>query len=214
MNVYKGKQAISIYGEKGENGVIAINTKDALYPNLNNLKVPDLKSEGPEETKSSTEKSPWKVSAGVPPKNKDEMSASELLDYYQKQTTENFQQDLEGALIIVDGKEMAKKDFDKILADEIESMSVLKGEAAKKKYGKKGKNGVLEVKLKKKGVTIRGTDPNPLIIIDGKESSKTDLENLDQDKIQSINVLKDEQAFKKYGKKGTDGVVEIITKKE
>lgn len=52
---------------------------------------------------------------------------------------------------------------------------------------------------------------NPLIIIDEKEVESS--EHLDPQDIKEINVLKGEAAIKKYGEKGKDGVVEIITLK-
>lgn len=52
-------------------------------------------------------------------------------------------------LIIVDGKEMSKKEFEKIKPDNIEKVEVLKGENATKKYGKKAKDGVIVVTTKK-----------------------------------------------------------------
>ncbi len=177
--------------------------------NIDNANVNEDK-----EIKDSTEKSPWKVSAGLSPKNKDKMTASELHAYYQKQTPNALQQDMEVALIIVDGKEMSKKEFDKIPTDEIESMSVLKGKSAEKKYGKKGESGVLEIELKKREIIVGGADRSPLIIIDGQEASKEKMKNIDQDKIKSVSILKDEQAVKKYGKKAKDGAVEITMKKE
>ncbi|MDE3252003.1 MAG: hypothetical protein KGO92_04295, partial [Bacteroidota bacterium] len=50
---------------------------------------------------------------------------------------------------------------------------------------------------------------SPLVMVDGK---KTSLQYLSPYKIQSINVLKNESALKKYGADGKNGVVEIITK--
>lgn len=50
-------------------------------------------------------------------------------------------------LYIVDGKEV--KDIKNINPDDIESINVLKGESARKKYGEKGKNGVVEITTKK-----------------------------------------------------------------
>jgi N-acetylmuramoyl-L-alanine amidase len=52
------------------------------------------------------------------------------------------------ALIIVDGKTMTKAEMDAIDPNSIESINVLKDDAARKKYGKKGDNGVIEVSLK------------------------------------------------------------------
>ena len=53
-------------------------------------------------------------------------------------------------LLIVDGKEVENKKLEDIDVDTIESVSILKGKAAEKLYGKKGKNGVVEITLKKK----------------------------------------------------------------
>ncbi|CAH8281769.1 BlaR1 peptidase M56 [Mariniflexile fucanivorans] len=54
------------------------------------------------------------------------------------------------AIYILDGKEVKKEVYDKIYPDEIESVNVLKGNAAIKKYGNKAKNGVVEITTKKK----------------------------------------------------------------
>ncbi len=51
-------------------------------------------------------------------------------------------------LLIIDGKEMPIGDVNSLNADDIEKIEVLKGEAAIKKYGDKGSNGVLVVSTK------------------------------------------------------------------
>jgi bla regulator protein BlaR1 len=56
-------------------------------------------------------------------------------------------------LVVVDGKEVRNDDgnaFNRIKADEIESVNVLKGETAVKQYGDRGKSGVIQIILKKK----------------------------------------------------------------
>ena len=156
----------------------------------------------------------WQVSTALAPKNQDKISATDLYEHSKKENPDTFKQELETALIIVDDREMSKKDLDKIPADEIQSICVLKGESAEKKYGEKGKNGVAKVTLKKKDVTVGGPNRSPLIIIDGKEASLEKMENINPSHIKSVSVLKDEQAIKKYGEKAKDGVVEIVTKKE
>lgn len=55
----------------------------------------------------------------------------------------------EDALWLLDGKEMEKEQIQKLSPDSIQSMNVLKGEAATKKHGDKGKNGVIEITTKK-----------------------------------------------------------------
>ncbi len=156
-------------------------------------------------------------------------------------------------LFYIDGKKAKEEDVKKLLPNKIESINVLKGDGAIKKYGKKAKNGVVEITTKKfKGskteikvtgygqhlvkadeknngtssinvneddekVSIRISSKNPpLIVIDGKEQPKADMNNLglEPEDIESMNVLKDETAVKKYGQKGNNGVIEITTKKE
>jgi len=51
-------------------------------------------------------------------------------------------------LFIVDGKEMTKAEVDKIDPNIIESITVLKGRSATDKYGEKGSDGAVEIKLK------------------------------------------------------------------
>ncbi len=133
-------------------------------------------------------------------------------------------------LIVVDGKEMKNKKMEDIDPDTIASVSVLKGESAISKYGKKGENGVLVISTKKGNDKIRVVgsgkskssifisdsdgEKDPLLIIDGKETKNKKVEDLDPDTIESVSVLKGASAEKKYGDKGKNGVVEIITKKK
>ncbi|MDG1039452.1 MAG: TonB-dependent receptor plug domain-containing protein [Polaribacter sp.] len=51
-------------------------------------------------------------------------------------------------IYIVDGKITTTEDFKNIETENIESISVLKGNSAIDKYGEKGKNGVIEIKMK------------------------------------------------------------------
>ena len=57
--------------------------------------------------------------------------------------------DDESPLIIADGKEISKEKMEDIDPDKIEKIEVLKGESATKKYGDKGKNGVILITTKK-----------------------------------------------------------------
>ena len=67
-----------------------------------------------------------------------------------KPTVLNLRHDTENPpLVIVDGKEIPQADMKNINPDTIDNISVLKGEAAKEKYGDKAKNGVVIIKLKK-----------------------------------------------------------------
>lgn len=59
---------------------------------------------------------------------------------------------------------------------------------------------------------FENSDTKPLFILDGKEIIKNELNNLDPNKIESINVIKDNSATTIYGEKGKNGVI-IITSK-
>ena len=53
-----------------------------------------------------------------------------------------------------------------------------------------------------------------LILVDGKEITKIEMEALNPDKIVKMNVFKGKKAIEKYGKKGGNGVIVITTKKQ
>ena len=51
---------------------------------------------------------------------------------------------------------------------------------------------------------------NPLYVVDGEIID--DVSDVEPPSIEHINVLKGEKATDKYGEKGKDGVIEIVTK--
>lgn len=118
-------------------------------------------------------------------------------------------------LVILDGEEYNGK-ISNIDPETIESISVLKDEASKVVYGKKGENGVVVITSKeKKTATFRGNSNNlnPLVVIDGKITDKN-VNQIDVDQIESVNVIKDQSAIARYGEKAKDGVIEVTTKKK
>ena len=127
-------------------------------------------------------------------------------------------------LIIVNGKPSTPEYLKTIDANAIESMTVLKGEDALDAYGKKGKHGVITLTTKSYK-TIKGSyknvdtniklpnEGNIVYILDGKEISKPDLVKVySKETVSSISVLKGKEAKEKYGDKGANGVVEVISK--
>ena len=60
--------------------------------------------------------------------------------------------------------------------------------------------------------TPEGNRVQPLYLVNGKEIRADERNKIDPSSIQSITVLKNEEAVRKYGNKGKDGVVEIILK--
>ena len=144
-------------------------------------------------------------------------------------------------LIYVDGKITDYNTMRAIKSDQIESINVLKDKMATDKYGDKGKNGVLELTLKKKAipegaevkyvvgypitshikssaspmdVNVPTKNPKypPLYIINGQIVDKAMADVLNPETIESVSVLKDKSATDKYGDKGKNGVIEIKLK--
>ena len=119
--------------------------------------------------------------------------------------------------IYVDGK---KFDFPIELLDKnkIESVHVVKGEQAIQEY--QAKNGVVLITttLSSNKTTKfdyqevqKEIDKMPMVILDGETSDHATLRKLSPDAIESIDVVKGEQAMKKY--KAANGVVIVKTKK-
>ena len=63
-----------------------------------------------------------------------------------------------------------------------------------------------------RGVTSFGYKKDPLILIDGIESSSTDLARLQTDDIASFSIMKDATATSLYGSRAANGVILIKTK--
>lgn len=128
--------------------------------------------------------------------------------------------------IYIDGKKYDRHILELLDPERIESVSVIKGEKAKEAYDAAA---VILVKTKFKtdlkprkdemgvneneGFYIRSYvgSPRPVIVIDGKIVDQETLSMIDPDSIQSISVIKDGVALKKYGTRS--GVILIKTKK-
>jgi len=63
-----------------------------------------------------------------------------------------------------------------------------------------------------KVTTSNGT--KPLYIVDGKEVTEKEKQDLNPESIESINILKDKSAIEVYGDKGKNGVIAITLKKK
>jgi TonB family protein len=73
-----------------------------------------------------------------------------LFELEEDNSEKNTSNEIANALIIIDGKEMPSEfNIKSVNKDNVESVTVLKDEAAKEKYGEKGKNGVVIIKMKK-----------------------------------------------------------------
>ena len=141
-------------------------------------------------------------------------------------------------VFVLDGTIITESELNKIDPQTIESITVLKAKSetdnpATDKYGEKGKNGVVEITSKKVVRSETGNDvlkykvsgigtgnektemipgePRPLVLVDGVISD-IDVNTIDVTTVESVSVLKDISATKKYGEKGKNGVIEITTK--
>ncbi|XOV92155.1 MAG: M56 family metallopeptidase [Bacteroidota bacterium] len=143
-------------------------------------------------------------------------------------------------LYIIDGVEYegeeGMREMEKLGIKSIKSISVLKDQSSTEVYGKKGKNGVLIIELKEKlssNVTIAGStnlwgkpqkgiqilyDKNklkPIFIINNREYNHEDglheLQFISTTEVEVAHLFEDKAAIERYGPKGTNGVIVIVT---
>ena len=223
-SILKEKGTISIYGEKGKNGVLA--TK--LLPDEDNhFKITKTQAKIKPGMNTSVDKSKlmgthiWGIST-VDLRDKD-------------------------VLVIIDGKESSRTVVDALDPSRIESISILDGKEATDIYGDKAKNGAMVIQLhstaeqilqnkykidaisktrldalnrgsKNWGVTFHSVSgKKPLVYIDGKEAvGEEALSSVSPERIKSISVMKDKAAVEVYGERGKDGVVlvDLLTEEE
>lgn len=120
VTVFKDEKAIEKYGDKGKNGVIEITSKT----NQNDIEMDSGNPINSAIIKNNGQKTIFKGNAFLTLK------------------------DNEDVLVYVNGKEQSMKKAKSIAPEKIESITVLKGKTSIKKYGDKGKNGVIEITLK------------------------------------------------------------------
>ncbi len=132
LHVLKGEKAMAKYGQKGQNGVMEayINSSAPVQP----AGAKQITIQG-----SGTQNSTFKSGQG---------NTSGSGTY----STKDSKTSLAGfkGLVVIDGIPIENNLLKTIDPNTIESMNVLKGEAAIKKYGDKGKEGVIEIASKKK----------------------------------------------------------------
>ncbi|MFZ4261534.1 SusC/RagA family TonB-linked outer membrane protein [Sphingobacterium sp. HJSM2_6] len=80
-------------------------------------------------------------------------------------------------------------------------------------YQRSGEPGRDNAEFFVRGVTTFGYKNGPLILIDGIESSTTDLARITVDDISSFSILKDATSTAVYGARGANGVILVETKK-
>lgn len=79
-------------------------------------------------------------------------------------------------------------------------------------YQRTGEPGEDNAEFFIRGVTTFGYAAQPLILIDGLESTANDLANMNPDNIASFSVMKDASASALYGSRAANGVISVTTK--
>ncbi|MCW9705969.1 TonB-dependent receptor [Fodinibius salsisoli] len=79
-------------------------------------------------------------------------------------------------------------------------------------YQRSGEPGQDNAQFFVRGVTSFGYKKDPLILIDGIESSSTDLARLQPDNIENFSILKDATSTAVYGSRAANGVILVRTK--
>ncbi len=186
ITVLKNKSAIELYGEEGKHGVILITTKNkALMPplmalQLNNSSLDsvkfvqgkplllgdDVKMRGFVTVEKEGKINPNKI--GETPSNKGilvegyKLNSGELNEKPVK-VVQGFKIN-PNPLVIVNNQPVYDVNFDqvKINPKDIESVNVLKGESATKKYGDAAEYGALEIKTKTRmGFSLKNITDDP-----------------------------------------------------
>ena len=202
VNVLKDKKAIEKYGKKGKNGVILITLK-----NDDPTKTIKLQSNSPLNFGDANifGMQPLIIVDGVVSKTQNANnippetieSISVLKD---ESATKVYGDKGKNGVILITTKKGAS-------ASQNTPIDVkVTGYANDQNENTSTNNGV---KIRSAGTS--GTGNTPIIYKDGLLLENTKLEDIDPKTIESMSVLKDEMAIKKYGEKGKNGVIEITT---
>jgi len=183
VNVLKGEQATSKYGEKGTYGVIEVTLKK---------EIPDV------DIQASTDNDAV-VNAFDPHK-----APIYILDgaIIEKTKADKFFAEGVESVTVWKGKEATDKYGEKAKYGAVE---------IKSKKGPKS-TGATDSPMKIVQIESGNTQNPPLYLLDGKPIDKAKMETLKPELIQSVNVLNNKTSTDKYGEKGKYGVVEIYSK--
>ena len=128
VDVIKGKRAVEKYGEKGKKGVVLVTLKKGATAPSN---------------------TPTNIKVTGYAKDQKEKPAPGTIIEKQNGFGTKYYFGKDQPLIVIDGIVSADKKVNDIAPETIEAVKVLKDEFAITKYGEKGKNGVVEITLKK-----------------------------------------------------------------
>ncbi|MEG1634855.1 MAG: M56 family metallopeptidase [Rikenellaceae bacterium] len=132
ISVLKDSTSVLVYGDKGKNGVVLVETKD------------DVKAKGANSKQKDEVNLDEVTVVGFGTMKKD--STLQVIGYRSNVKSADKKS---SPMIILNDKQITKEELDKLDPNTIESVAVLKDKSATNVYGEKGKNGVVIVKLKK-----------------------------------------------------------------
>ena len=234
IEVLKDQSATNLYGDNAKNGVVRISTKNNFMNDplkdplfvldgeiINRTRMDVL---GPDKIESITvlkdgsaiakygniarngvieivSKSPF--SKTPPPPQFQTLNPINFSDINPENTP----------LIYLDNVIIDKANFEKINPESIGSVKILKGQTFIDRDGEKARNGIIIITSKQKEAEHKEDIDNDHYFVDGVEVTKDEFGKVDQTKVVSITRLTGDGAVKKFGEKGRNGVVEIVTKK-
>ncbi|MDH5825369.1 M56 family metallopeptidase [Sphingobacterium faecium] len=124
-------------------------------------------------------------------------------------------------LILLEGKEVAMDEVNKVPEDKLSVKALYTGEKAIQLYGEKGKNGVVELRDRRFTIAVQDTSksikvvksdkPDPLFVLDGKIYNAK-MKDIKAEDIAAIEIIKGANAQELYGDRAVNGVI-IITSK-
>ena len=213
---------VMIDRDKEHRPLVIINGKETDWEVYNAINPAAIQSISVLKDKSATEKYGDKGKNGViiiTTKKSSDKSDENLLALRRANISAK-----DKPLYIIDG--VVDSTYTKSITPEsVESVTVINNiPAAVSIYGDKAQNGVISITLKKekqeenKKQTIRITGTKginePLIVIDGVINENKNMDSINPEGVQSINILKDKEAIKKYGEKAKNGVIEVTLKQK
>lgn len=237
ITVLKDSTATAVYGEKGRNGVILVEMKKDTEPASMYLEVKKAKVvSGKSGTVIVSDSVGTVVTAGQP----EEVT---VVGYGMKSKEGNVvrlrghrRSDSRTVVYLVDGVRVPE--IESLDPNRIESISVLKDASVPAEYLAEGCTGVITITTKrtsdarqaavesvegspdssttvyKGSVTVNGAfSEGTLILINGKEAAQADVDALKPGRIKKMTVYKGDEAVKRYGERGRNGVADIRVRK-
>ena len=237
ITVLKDSTVVAVYGEKGRNGVILVEMKKDTEPASMYLEVKKAKVvSGKSGTVIVSDSVGTVVTAGKP----EEVT---VVGYGMKSKEGNVvrlrgqrRSDSRTVVYLVDGVRVPE--IESLDPNRIESISVLKDASVPAEYLAEGRTGVIAITTKrtpdarqaavesvegspdssttvyKGSVTVNGAfSEGTLILINGKEAAQADVDALKPGRIKKMTVYKGDEAVKRYGERGRNGVADIRVRK-